>query len=77
MTLDTEAVRTRVNSGASPHHRIVFGKSGNTGEETAQLAPGAVRDGLGTRAGGHGREASPMAHHRFQSATLKNNPVMW
>jgi len=76
MTLDTEAVRTRVNSGASPHHRIVSGKSRNTGEEAAQPAP--VPPGMGSAPGrGAGQEGSPMAHHRFQPATLKNDPVMW
>ena len=44
MTLRAEAVRTRMDSGASPHHRMIFGGSGNWAALTAHH-----HFGLGTR----------------------------
>ena len=51
MRLDAEAVRTRVNSAASPHHRIISGKSGIGVERAAPRTPGRAPDGFGCRAG--------------------------
>ena len=50
MRFGAEAVRTRMPSGASPHHRIAFGKSGIGVERAAQLTPGRAPDGIGCRA---------------------------
>jgi hypothetical protein len=51
MKLSAEAVRTRMNSAASPHHRIVFGKSGIGGDQATPRAPGRAPDGFAYRAG--------------------------
>ena len=77
MKLGAEAVRTRVNSGASPHHRIVSAKSENTVPLAAPLASVGQGHVVGTRSGQHAKEGLPVAHHRFFSRTLKNDPVMW
>ena len=77
MNLDAEAVRTRVNSGASPHHRIDSAKSEKHGPAGRTTRLGPVGDGPGIGSGQHGKEGSPVAHHRFFSRTLKNDPVMW
>ena len=65
MKLGAEAVRTRVNSGASPHHRIVSAKSEKHGPagRTTRLGPAVGELGIGS--GQHGKEGSPVAHHRF------------
>ena len=77
MKLGAEAVRTRVNSGASPHHRIISAKSGKHGPADRITRLGTAGDGLDSGSGQHGKEGSPVAHHRFFSRTLKNDPVMW
>ena len=77
MRLDAKAVRTRVNSGASPHHRIVSAKSEKHGPAGRTTRLGAAGEGPGTRSGQHGKEGSLVAHHRFFSRFLKNDPVMW
>src|SRR5216117_2045718 len=51
MKLSAEAVRTRMPSAASPHHRIVFGKTGNWVEGAARLASSPAQDWPGTGAG--------------------------
>jgi hypothetical protein len=77
MRLDAEAVRTRMNSGASPHHRIVSAKSENTVPLRPQSRLGPAGDGRGIGSGHHGEESSPVAHHHFLSRALENDPVMW
>ena len=64
MRLSAEAVRTRVNSGASPHHRIVSGKSGIGVDRAAQLTPRGHRMGSAAGPGADGGEGSPAAPHR-------------
>jgi hypothetical protein len=64
MNLHAEVVRTRMDSAASPHHRIVSRKSGNGVDKAAQPAAGAARDGFGGWAGrscpgGSGAGSSP------------------
>ena len=62
MRLDAEAVRSRMNSGASPHHRIVFAESEITAARAGPEAPSPAADRLGNQvdmarqgglAGGH------------------------
>ncbi len=71
MTLNAEAVRTRVNSGASPHHRIVFAKAEITAAPAGTRRPRPRRDGPGTRSAWRDKEGSLVAHHRFVSRTPK------
>ena len=77
MTLSTKAVRTRMNRAASPHHRIVSGKSGIGVERAAPRTTGRAPDGFGCRLGRGRREGSPALPHRSLPSRNRCNPVMW
>ena len=77
MTLDAEAVRSRMNSGASPHHRIVFAKSEHRVAAAVRLAADPRSRQAGSPAGTAGKEASPVGSSPLFPRTAKNDPVMW
>ena len=77
MKLRAEAVRTRMNRAASPHHRIVSGKSGTGGNRAAPRAPGRAPDGSAAGLVADGGVGSPGAPHRSLPSRSRCNPVMW
>jgi len=77
MRLDAEVVRTRMNSAASPHHRILSAKSEDTVALAAPLASVRLGTDSASARDSKAREGSPVAHHRFRSRTRKSDPVTW